>query len=538
MLNLLGLIILLILVALVVTAVYLIVSLSVFIISTISAHGLKGYKLQQKYFNHPYFNQLSIIIYAHNDEKAVVSLLEKLNKQDYLKANYQINIVLDNCEDNSSNILEFVGGAKIWRVGDNETLGKDAATSWVLERLVSFQNVNAYVFLDVNCSIEEDFLSNINSALFSGDVLVGNIEIVNENPTLMNNIKCAYNKYHNKIVNTGRRFLFNGLAMPINSTVTVIKQEVLEKVKCIDFQNADTELKYTTLLVKNEIVPKYAPNVTVYVNANEYEPQDASPLKRLSLFWRCLPLTLCTNFKFIEHVFHMIRPGFASVTFLLAVIFTFLFFYKTPSPAFPILINFVIPASILAFFYGVFALAKMDKKEFMYLCLYPVYHILKAFNKFSLFKNLTGKLFSQRKSIQVLEKFSMDVWVSGGQKNFQCKLNIIKENNFAKAVFIFKKKKYVSSSYLKVYEAINEIIEKLDEHGFRMKICQTCGYFCPKFEEGTNDLKGFCHCNKTFNADKSLDEEQQDEKETFFWNLCEKYIPKEINNVVDMSTYR
>ena len=535
MLNLLGLVILLILV---VMAIYLIVSLSAFVISTVASLGLKRYTLQQKYFNHPYFNQLSVVVYAHNDEKAVVSLLEKLNKQDYLKANYQVNIILDNCEDNSSNILEFVGGAKIWRVGDNETLGKDAATSWVLERLVSFQNVNAYVFLDVNCSIEENFLSNINSALFSGDVLVGNIEMVNENPTLMTNIKCAYNKFHNRIVNTGRRFIFNGLAMPINSTITVIKQEVLEKVKCIDFQNADTELKYTTLLVKNDIVPKYAPNVTVYVNADEYEPQEASLIKRLSLFWRCLPLTICPNFKFIEHVFHMIRPGFATVAILLAIVFTFLFYYNTPSPVFPILTNFVIPISIISFIYCAFAIAKMNKSEFFGFCLYPIFRILKLFNNFSIFKTLTDKLFSQKKSVQVLEKFSMDVWVSGGQKNFQCKLNIIKENNFAKAVFIFKKKKYVSSSYLKVYEAINEIVEKLDEHGFRMKICQTCGYFCPKFEEGTNDLKGLCHCNKTFDADKPRDEEPADEKETFFWNLCEKYIPREINNVVDMSTYR
>ena len=89
-------------------------------------------------------------------------------------------------------------------------------------------------------------------------------------------------------------------------------------------------------------------------------------------------------------------------------------------------------------------------------------------------------------------------------------------------------------------DAIKNISDILEQHGFRMKICQTCGYFCPKFDENTNDLKGFCHCNKTFDADvdKNLDEETPTEKETFFWNLCDKYIPKEINNVVDMSTYR
>ena len=69
-------------------SIYLIIAFSSFILATLAAHRLKGYELQQKYFNHPYFNQLSIVIYAHNDEKAVVSLLEKLNKQDYSKQNY------------------------------------------------------------------------------------------------------------------------------------------------------------------------------------------------------------------------------------------------------------------------------------------------------------------------------------------------------------------------------------------------------------------------------------------------------------------
>lgn len=520
-------------------SIYLIIAFSSFILATLAAHRLKGYELQQKYFNHPYFNQLSIVVYAHNDEKAVVSLLEKLNKQDYSKSNYQVNIILDNCEDNSSNILEFVGGAKIWRVGDGETLGKDAATSWVLERLVSFQNVNAYVFLDVNCSIEEDFLSNINSALFTGQVLVGNIEYINDNPTLGNNIKCAYNKYHNLIVNTGRRFLFKGLSMPIDSTITIIKQEVLEKVKCIDFQSADSELKYTTLLVKNGIVPKFAPNVKVYVNVDDFTPQESSTAKRIYLFLHCFTLLFCWNLKFIEHVFHLIRPGFMFVFSFCLVLLGFILNYSNPNIAFSILLNIILPLSLVSFLYGAFVLAKLNKGEFFALLLYPFYKLFQIGEKFEFFKKITAKLFKERKSVQVLEKFSVDVWVCGGEKNFQCKLNIITEGEFSKAVFVFKKKKYTSASYLKVYEAINEIIEKLDEHGFRMKICQTCGYFCPKFEVGINDLKGLCHCNKTFNLEKELDEENpMPEKESFYWNLCDKYIPKEINNVVDMSTYR
>ena len=311
---------LLILTTLAILAVYLCISLLSFIFYVLGAQKLKSYQLEQKYFNHPYFNQLSVVIYAHNDEKKVVSLLEKLNKQTYSKSNYQVHIILDNCEDNSSNMLEFVGGAKIWRVGENETLGKDAALSWVLERLISFQNVNAYVFLDVNKSIDENFLSNINSALFSGDVLVGATELISENNTLLTNIKKTYSKFYNRIILTGRRFLFGGLATTINSDITIMKQEVLEKVKCIDFKDVNSELKYTTLLVKNRIIPKFAPNVVVYEDAQSYEFKKPSLQRRLSLFAHCLSLLFTTNLKFIEHIFYQLRPNFWVMFAIFAIV--------------------------------------------------------------------------------------------------------------------------------------------------------------------------------------------------------------------------
>ena len=79
------------------------------------------------------FKNLIVIIYSHNNEKTIVNLLEQLNKQNYPKANYQVHIILDNCTDDSSNKLEFVGGAKIWRLTDDMPLGRDKAVSWLLE---------------------------------------------------------------------------------------------------------------------------------------------------------------------------------------------------------------------------------------------------------------------------------------------------------------------------------------------------------------------------------------------------------------------
>ena len=520
------------------TAVYLLINLLGFVLCTVAARKFKSYQIQQKYFNHPYDNQLAILIYAHNDEKNIVTLLEKLNKQNYSKVNYQVHIVLDNSTDNSSNMLEFVGGAKIWRVGENEPLGKDAALSWVLERLISFQNVNAYVFLDVNKKIDENFLANINSALFSGDVLVGAVELINEDDTFVETMKTAFNRFKNRVILSGRRFLFGGLATCIDSDITIIKQEVLEKVKCIDFKDVDSELKYTTLLVRNRIIPKFAPNVVVYANAKEYENKKHSLKRRLSLFFHCLSLMFTTNLKFIEHVFYLLR---SNILLLLAIFSMIMYYGLAFEPNNIITFAFVsaISASSLALLAWIIGLSytKMNKKEILALIVYPLYTLAKPLAKLGIIKKFVQKLLSVKNTVQIVEKFAVDVEVCGGEKNFRCKLEIIKEENFTKAIFLFKNKKYTSAPHLRTYEAVGEVIDKLDAHGFRLKVCQTCGYFCPKMETETDELKGFCYCERCFDSIDTAQQSKNTCKEAFFWNLCEKYIPKEINNVIDISTY-
>ncbi len=527
----------LILFLLIVLAIYLTFSLTAFILYVCASSRLKAYQIQQKYFNHPYCNHISVVIYAHNDEKAVVSLLEKLNKQNYSKSNYQVHIVLDNSTDNSSNILEFVGGAKIWRVGEDETLGKDAAVSWVLERLISFQNVNAYVFLDVNRIIDEDFLTNVNSALFDGEVLVGSTELMVEEPSIINSIKVAYNKFHNRIINCGRRFLFGGLSTCIDSDITIIKQEILEKIKCIDFKDANSELKYTTLLVKNGIIPKYAPNIKTAVDANAYEVKKPSSFRRFTLFLHCLSLVFTTNIKFVEHVLYLIRPNVIAMAVMYFLIVSFTLSYNDFAWLFRLIVMQILGVATVISFIVAINFSKLKKGEMFYLALYPLYALISNLNKFTICRSLSERLFAPKNKVQIVEKFAIDVVVSGGQKAFKCKLEIITEDNLARAVFVFKKKKYLSSSHLRTYEAIREIVDKLDEHGFRLKVCQTCGYFAPKLDTEANEIKGYCHCERTFGRENKDDDADNAEKESFLWSYCEKYIPKEINNVIDISTY-
>ena len=82
-----------------------------------------------------------------------------------------------------------------------------------------------------------------------------------------------------------------------------------------------------------------------------------------------------------------------------------------------------------------------------------------------------------------------------------------------------------------MYDAINDIISTLNEHGFRVKICASCGYFTSLVDGTTNMIKGTC-------SKCVVDQLSQNPVEVLLWGGCENYIPQEVNKVIDMATFR
>ena len=82
-----------------------------------------------------------------------------------------------------------------------------------------------------------------------------------------------------------------------------------------------------------------------------------------------------------------------------------------------------------------------------------------------------------------------------------------------------------------IADAVKNIADKLAQHGFRIKICQSCAYFSAKIDGTNNMVKGYC--NK-----KAVDDQNCTEcPETLLWSTCEYFIPEEVNKVIDISSY-
>ena len=495
-----------------------------------------------RYLVSNYNNNIVVIVYAHAMEKNIAPLLEMLNKQDYPKENYKTYIILDNCDDDISNKLEMIGGANIFRVGDSYTVGKDESISMLLDRLLSFKNINAYVFLNANRTIDTDFLSAVNHGLMCHDVLVGSTVLKNEPINLKEKILDAYNTYKNNIVNTSRSIL--GLSTVINSDCCAIKQNVIEMVQCIDFKDINSELKYSVMLSKLNYKSSFDPNIITYLKREDYEIRKPSFSYRVSLLKNSLSNLLKSSFLFDEFVMSTIHPS----TLVLIIFFIFMSLIVS-------LFTFesrILNSNVIIALFAILALSfvysltnsKLKVKEMGYLLLYPMYTFGQLLRRTPIIKQIMD-IKDNIEHKKHIEKHSIPVTVSAGDKKMKCTIDLMEENGMIRAIFSFKNKKQATDLHLRVFDAIKsisnmladkeyEIIDpetkEIVERGkFDLQICQNCKYFTSKIDGTINVIKGTCSCDVVNDGDL--------EKLVMLWQCCENYAPAK-EKIIDMKKYR
>ena len=435
------LIVLTILLFLVYVAVYVIYF---FLVSFLSKNR-KSFVRNGRYNTSNYYNNFVVIIYSHNNENEVSNLLEILNRQKYPKENYKIYVILDNCTDNSSNRLETIGGANIFRVGDSYTVGKDESVSQLLDRLIAYRNINAYVFLNANRSVDEYFLNSVNHGLMNHDVLTASTVLLGEPKTLKEKIVDAYNTYENNILNTSRSML--GLSCLINSDCCVIKQKVIEKVQCIDFKDVNSELKYSVMLAKLNYKTSFDPNIKTFLNRELYSIRKPSFSYRITLLKNSLPMFLKSSFLFNEFVLSSIQPSVIVLFMLFALLTLVTYFGRIDSK----ILYSILAVMSVSFLFSLLNSKLKLKQIVLYLFLYPIYSLLLLIRKLPIIKQICDFI-DERKNPKHYEKKSFPVTVSAGDKKMKCTISLLEEDGMIRGIFKFK-------SVLPIYRKESQRIE-------------------------------------------------------------------------------
>ncbi len=115
--------------------------------------------------------RFGIIIPAHNESALIGQTLENLQSIKYPNELYEVIVIADNCDDNTGEIAESHGATCLYR-HDSDKRGKGAVLHWVFPQLLSTGNHDAYVVIDADTHMANNFLTVINHNFLEGAEVV------------------------------------------------------------------------------------------------------------------------------------------------------------------------------------------------------------------------------------------------------------------------------------------------------------------------------------------------------------------------------
>lgn len=491
---------------------------------TLTVMSLKPDKKIRDTYNHKE-NNLCVVIYSHNNAKTVENLIKQLKTQTYPRKNYSLNVILDNCTDESEILFQGDLDVNVLNIKNVDTVGKDQAISIMTERLSTVTNVDAYVFLDAKYYVNSDFLTNINTSLQKNHVITGAVNLIcKDELSLEDNIKYNYNQYKNNFIQKSRAKL--GLSTLINSDALVIRKQIVDAIGSVNFKNINEELKYTLLLAKLNCKCTFDQNVKVYLDMEHYDMRIPSLSKRVSMFFNGIKQLGFKNKSLTELICSLIAPN--CLTVILGYMFLGWYSYKYYFSISPYVIAALFAVLSISFCTSLLN-TKIFSKEHLYLFAYPVYSFCRVVYNFPPLRFIRNLMFG-RIEPKHIEKLMVNVFVFDGKRYYPCKLEIISDSGLVKIVFINKKKKYTTKTqHIRVVDAIKEISSKLEEYGMTLKICHHCKYFEPDQDGTTNMVKGFCKCQFSNRTPGDI-------LPTVLWNSCECFEKLNVVSLMDAIT--
>lgn len=465
-------------------------------------------------------NNFAVVIYSHNHKANLEELVYELKMQDYQLANFKVYAVLDNCNDGSEYLFENDKFVHLLNIKDVGTLGKTQAVSMLLDRLKDDIDIDAYVFIDDIRRIEPNFLTLANVAMNKYHCVTGEVNVNRENLDIVDKIKAVYKKYIANFFKQGRTMC--GLATRVDSGLFVIKKDVLEDVDNIVPKDVDSELEFSLKLSALGSKCVYNPNIQSYIYGQDCLFKNPKLSKRFNLIKDNAKNIKGANICFIEHLCSLFNPNFWTIvlTYALLIVYSYNF-------SFVVKCKFVVfTALVLLAVFGLSLVnSKLSCKEFAMLMLHPIYSICHIIKNLPPIRYLLKKFVSS--ADKDVDKLSIDVIVQTKRGDRPCKLEFIStESGLAKIRFLYRNKKYTTSSHLRMIDALQQLKSKMEDYGLILKICSCCSKFVSQVDGSTNMLKG--QCNNDYPS-PLLSQPRQ----TLIWNSCSCFEPATINSFIE-----
>ncbi len=516
----------------IILTIYIAISCVYFYYIIYNASKARLVSIESKISAVDYLNSFNVVIYAHNCEQTIGTLLTALKGQEYNKERYSINVILDNCTDETARVLEINSGARLWRLNSEDGLsaGKAEAIRWFFDRIFINDKSDAFVFINGDCTVRPDFLVRLNDKINATPVVSG----ITLNKNLYSSFigrTIGYRKiFLNTIVFLGRNIA--GFLNYLNDDIFAIKKDTLLQVRNNFSREIDFRFELPIVLSNLDIKMEHTPDIRVF--KQYYETTDnildffnKINFKKFMVLKNHISDLFSKDYtkKSKEYILSGLYPGEFFV--ILAIIF---------------LSKFSFVDGFVLGYQGTWLLFVYYLILFFYLCRVAKFNIPKfvfwfcwlLFSPLALFSNYFINYYSayiEHKRLREEEAKAhenstfIDVLLTNGDLELMTKLEIINEDALFRVVFWYEKKYMSSKKYLRLSEAIKEITDTLMEKGFALKICQNCGYF--EFQNnGRSDFdRGNCYL-------KMIKKESKFPELTPVWGCCENIIPEHAKSFV------
>ena len=502
---------------------YIYVVIYTFYLFVLSIKNLnnKPFLIEKKYSKYDSVKRnFAVVIYSHNHRDCLERLVEQFKMQDYPLANFKVYAILDDCNDGSETLFENDKFVHVVNFQDVGLLGKNEATSLLLQELSKNDTIDAYIFIDSFRVIESNFLTLANASLISSDAITGELNINRENLDIVDKIKAVRKKYQANFFKQARTLL--GLSTQIDSGLLIIKKQVVDGLDDIYLQDVNNELELSLILSKKGYKCVYNPNIQSYILGQDCRFAKSKLSKRFDLFKSHLKQIKGINFTYIEHLCSLIAPN--CWTLILAYLLLIVYSYNFE---FIVKCNVVIFSALFTLLVFCLSLvnAKMSGKEIFLLMFYPLYSICHIIKNLPPIRSLLKKIGAS--SDKEVDKLRVEALVLTNNGDRACLLDFIStENGLCKIRFTYKNKKYTTGSHLRMIDALQQLKSKMSDYGLVLKICSCCKYFSSSPDGTKNLLKGACH--NDFPSPLLLEH-----RHTLIWNSCSGFEPSNINNIIE-----
>lgn len=320
-----------------------------------------------------------IIIPLHNEESAIENMINYLLNINFEQNFYSINFLLDNCDDNSINIIKKYN-LKYIEKKDNKVKGKGFALIWFIENYKNFDDFSKIVILDADTIIDNKFLENV-SKCQNEKIIQGYVNPIFNKNSVTSSLSAYSEIISQKVKDTIKTKL--NWSVILRGTGMVIDKDIFKTYipKC-KTQIEDTEL--SILLVRDGYKINFLPSAIVNdpkpINIKQASNQRARWLygqyQIIKYYWKDLikiAFTNIGNFFFVLDI--ILRPK--TLYYLLKVILLILFLLTTMKfkSFFILILSFLILIDITYFLIG--GLFVEDKKHYYKtLLLSPIYLLI------------------------------------------------------------------------------------------------------------------------------------------------------------------